>query len=156
MFSAKIPSRSRFEQDRRNGGSQSRGESYFLFSMWNGDDPGAVHFDGKRALHESHREHKAALPFEAQHNSFQPAEGAGFNSNPLTDLQERPRPAWESGPNGSLNRAHFAIVYRNRSPAHPDDPKYTRGLKNRKPVVQVDPAKHITGEERENSFPDPV
>jgi len=120
--------------------------------LGNGDYPGIVHFNGNRALEEGHRQHEATLPFEVQQDSLEPAKGSVFDSHSLTDSQERPRSARDPGSNSSLNGGNFGVVNGDRTFAYSDNRNNPGCRKNGEPVLQVEPAKDITGEERKLNF----
>src|SRR2546422_10511697 len=90
--------------------------------------------------------------FRSQQNSLQPAKRSVFDSHSLTDSQERPRSARDPGSNSSLNGGNFGVVNGDRTFAYSDNRNNPGCRQNGEPVLQVEPAKDITGEERKLNF----
>ena len=79
-----------------------------------------------------------------------------LDSHSLTDLQERPRPAREPGSNCRLNGGNFGVVNGDRTFAYSDNANDPRCRKNREPVLRIEPAEDVTGDERKLNFLDSI
>ena len=97
----------------------------------NRDDPGTVHFDGDRALEESHRQHETVRTLEVHQDSLEPAKRSTFQSYSPANLKEWPGIVGQAGMNRRLKGGNFGFVNGNRTSARPDNPSNAGCRKDR-------------------------
>src|SRR5437879_2304176 len=79
-----------------------------------------------------------------------------FDSHPLSNLNERPRLAWEPRLDRGLDRCNLSFVNGHWSLAHSDDEGNPRDHENWAPIQWVEAAKDISREKWAFDFLEPV
>jgi len=99
-----------------------------------GSYPSPVNLNGDRPLQECYRQHEALMSSKTQQDSLYATKRAALNSHPMSDLQEGPGLAGQSGFNSGLDGGNFGFVNSNRGSANSDYVNNPRDGKNWEPV----------------------